>query len=107
MINLINLVSFLSHTCLSMLFVILLIVQLEKASGVVKWLKKQFNENLVLTNNVHEDFKNSNKCWICKKAYVEGDVKVRDNCHITVKYRDSAHSNCSIKVKLKFLSILK
>ena len=42
----------------------------------------------------------SSKCWICEKAYVEGDVKVRDHCHITVKYRDSAHSNCSIKVKL-------
>ena len=70
-------------------------------------IKKQFNENLVITKNDHKDFKNSNKCWICKKAYVEGDVNVRDNCHITVKYRDSAHINRSIKVKLKFLSILK
>ena len=70
-------------------------------------IKKQFNENLVITKNDHKDFKNSNKCWICKKAYIEGDVNVRNNCHITVKYRDSAHSNCSIKVKLKFLSILK
>ena len=70
-------------------------------------MKKQFNENLVITKNDHEDFKNSNKCWICKKTYVEGDVKVRDHCHITAKYGDSAHSNCSIKVKSKFLSILK
>ena len=70
-------------------------------------MKKQFNENLVITKNDHEDFKNSNKCWICEKAYVQGDVKVKDHCHITVKYRDSAHSNCSIKVKSKFLSILK
>ena len=70
-------------------------------------MKKQFNENLVITKNDHEDFKNSNKCWICEKAYVQGDVKVEDHCHITVKYRDSAHSNCSIKVKSKFLSILK
>ena len=70
-------------------------------------MKKQFNENLVITKNDHEDFKNSNKCWICEKAYVQGDVKVKDHCHITVKYRDSAHSNCSIKVKSKFLSVLK
>ena len=70
-------------------------------------MKKQFNENLVITKNDHEDFKNSNKCWICEKAYVEGDVKVRDHCHITVKYRDSAHSSCSIKIKSKLQSILK
>ena len=104
----INLVSFLSHTWLNMLFVMLLIIQLEKASALGREvIKKQFNENLVITKNDHEDFKNSNKCWICEKAYVEGDVKVRDHCHITVKYRDSAHSSCSIKIKSKFLSILK
>ena len=28
----------------------------------------------------------STKCWICNNAYVEGDVKVRDNCCITGKY---------------------
>ena len=58
-------------------------------------MKKQFNQNLVITKNDHEDFRNSNNCWICKKVYVEGDVKVRD-CHITVKYRNSALSNCNI-----------
>ena len=48
------LVSFLSHTWLNMLFVILLIIQLEKASPVVNWWKN--NENLVITKNDHEDF---------------------------------------------------
>ena len=28
------------------------------------------------------------------------DFKVRDHCHITGKYRDSAHRDCNIKVKL-------
>ena len=32
--------------------------------------------------------------------YVDGDVKVRDHCHIAGKYRGSAHRDCNIKVKL-------
>ena len=32
--------------------------------------------------------------------FVEGDVKVRYHFHITGKYRDSAHRNCNIKIKL-------
>ena len=28
--------------------------------------------------------------------YVDGDVKVRDHCHITEKYRGSAHGDCNI-----------
>ena len=39
-----------------------------------------------------EDLENSTKCQVSDYAYVEGDVKVRDSCHITGKYR-----NCIIK----------
>ena len=35
----------------------------------------------------NEDFENSSKCWICDNDYIDGDVKVRDHCHITGKYR--------------------
>ena len=38
--------------------------------------------------------------WICYNVYVHGDVKVRDHCHISEKYRGSAHEDCNIKVKL-------
>ena len=30
-----------------------------------------------MTERDHEDFNNSTKCWICKKAYEEGEVKVK------------------------------
>ena len=49
-------------------------------------LKEQFNKELVMTRKDNEDFKNSPKCWICDNTYVDGDVKVRDHCHITRKY---------------------
>ena len=45
----------------------------------------------MMTKKDNEDFKNSNKCWICEKPYVAGDVKVKDQCHITGKYRGSGH----------------
>ena len=49
-------------------------------------IKKQFNKELMMTRKDNEDFKNSTKCWICDNTYVDGDVKVRDHCHITRKY---------------------
>ena len=40
-------------------------------------MKKHFNKELVMTKEGHEDFENSNKCWVCDNVYVNGDVKVR------------------------------
>ena len=48
----------------------------------------------------NENFKKSTKCCICNNDYVDGDVKVRDHCHITGKYRSSAYRDCNINVKL-------
>ena len=53
-----------------------------------------------MTKENNEDFINSNKCWICEYDYVDNDVKERDHCHITGKYRDSTHKDCNINVKL-------
>ena len=63
-------------------------------------MKKLFNKELVMTKEDNEDFKNSTKCWICDDNYVDNDVKVRDHCHITGKYRGSTHRDCNINVKL-------
>ena len=38
-----------------------------------------------------EKFQLSNICWICDKLFDAGDNRVRDHCHITGKYRRSAH----------------
>ena len=63
-------------------------------------MKKYFNKELVMTKEDNEDFENFTKCWICDNDYVDGDVKVRYHCHITGKYRGSAHRDCNINVKL-------
>ena len=43
----------------------------------------------------NQDFKNSTKCWICDNTYADGDVKVKDHCHITGKYRRSVDRDCN------------
>ena len=52
-----------------------------------------------MTKKDNEDFRNSTKCRICDNESVDNDVKVRDHCHITGKYRDSAHRDCNINLK--------
>ena len=50
-------------------------------------VKKHFNKELMMTKEDDEDFENSTKCFIYDNTYVDGDVKVRDHCYITGKYR--------------------
>ena len=52
-----------------------------------------------MTKEDNENFKNYNKCWICDNYDID-DVKVRDHCHITGKYRGYAHRDCNINLKL-------
>ena len=53
-----------------------------------------------MTEKDNKDFENSTKYWINENAYFYGNVKVRDHCQITEKYRGSAHRDCDINVKL-------
>ena len=63
-------------------------------------MKKHFNKELVITKEYNENFENSTKYWVSDNDYIDGDVKVRDHCHVTGKYRSSAHRDCNINVKL-------
>ena len=53
-----------------------------------------------MTKEDNEDVKNSTKCWIWDNDYTDNDVKLRDHCHITGKYRSSVHRDCNINLKL-------
>ena len=66
-------------------------------SDVTKiFLEKQF----VMTKKDNEDFENSNKCCVWDNDYFGYNVKVRDLCHITGKYRGFANRDSNINVKL-------
>ena len=40
------------------------------------------------------------QCWICENDYIDNNIKVRDHCHITEKYKGSAHRDYNINVEL-------
>ena len=65
-----------------------------------KYFRNVMKKELIITKEDKEDFKNSTKRWICDNDYIDNDVKVRDHCHITGKYRGSAHRDCDINAKL-------
>ena len=54
-------------------------------------VRKNFNEPLVMTEDDEMRFKPMDKCDICNEKYTDKDVRVRDHCHITGKFRGSAH----------------
>ena len=54
-------------------------------------INKHFNKNFIMSAE-EERFQLTNSCWICDK--------VRDHCHMTIKYRGAAHWACNINLKL-------
>ena len=50
-------------------------------------------------------FKLIDKSHICGKKYTDKDVRVRDHCHITGKFRGSAHQECNLKLRITPASI--
>ena len=52
-----------------------------------------------MTEEVEEQYRNSNICRFCEKN-IESD-KVRDHCNLISKYRGLAHSICNINLTEK------
>ena len=64
-------------------------------------IKKHFNKPLVMTEDDEMCFKLMDKCHICGEKYTNKDVRVKDHCHITGKFRGSAHQECNLKLRIK------
>ena len=45
-----------------------------------------------------KNYQNSQNCWICNQKIIKD--KVRDHCHITGKFRGSAHKECNSKLRI-------
>ena len=54
----------------------------------------------MMTKKENESFKNSTTFWICDDIYIDGDLKLRDHCHVTEKYRGAAQRGCINNAKL-------
>ncbi|KYN38931.1 hypothetical protein ALC56_06691 [Trachymyrmex septentrionalis] len=62
--------------------------------------KMIFDKNVTMaefTSNVEwEKFRNATHYHICERPFEEGDLRVRDHCHLTGRYRGLAHSRCNL-----------
>ena len=65
----------------------------------------------VLTSNVpmHDlnteqwtTFHDATHCHICEEPFEASDVRVRDNCHLSGRFRGPAHSECNLNYKNAF-----
>ena len=65
-----------------------------------KWTKQvtdqYFKKKIIMTNE--GIYKNSHIFWICREELNTG--KVRDHCHITGNFREAAHNQCNLKLKM-------
>jgi len=74
---------------------------LDEVKDCKKGMKKSFNKPLRMTEKNEKEFEEAKKCYICEKKYTDKDKRVRDHCHITGKYRGSAHQDCNLKLKIE------
>jgi len=52
-----------------------------------------------MTHEDEKNFKQAKVCHICNKKYNKTDKRVRDHCHVTGKYRGSAHESCNLNFR--------
>ena len=74
---------------------------LDKVEYCKTVIKKHFNKPLVMTEVDEQHFKTMDRCHVCGEKYMDKVVCVRDHCHITGKFRGSAHQECNIKLRIK------
>ena len=75
----------------------------EEVKDCQKVISERAKKRLVMTVSDEKDFQNAEKCWICDRKYKpdEGEnIPVRDHCHMTGKYRGSAHRKCNLKLQI-------
>ena len=65
-----------------------------------KVVNDHFSKPLEMTDEDEESFQRAEECHICKIPYTRGEFGVRDHCHVTGKYRGSAHEGCNLNFKL-------
>lgn len=67
--------------------------------------KMKENKPMIFNNKRQIEFNNATKCFICGKDFQAGDVKVRDHCHFTGRYRGCAHQDCNLAFSMRYYKI--
>ena len=72
----------------------------EEVKNCQSIIRDNFNKPLKMTKKDEKAFTKAKRCHICEKKYTDDDVPVRDHCHVTGKYRGSAHQTCNLKLQI-------
>ena len=75
----------------------------EEVKDCQKVISQRAKRRLVMTASDEKDFQNAEKCWICDRKYKPDEkenIPVRDHCHMTGKYRGSAHRKCNLNIQI-------
>ena len=72
----------------------------EEVKNCQSIIRDNFNKPLKMTGEDEKAFKEATHFHICEKKYRVDDVPVRDHCHVTGKYRGSAHQTCNLKLQI-------
>ncbi|XP_077255143.1 uncharacterized protein LOC143893522 [Temnothorax americanus] len=62
-------------------------------------VKNILSDNIPMADFTRDEWKKFNSathCHVCEKPFEPDDVRVRDHCHLTGRYRGPAHSNCNL-----------
>lgn len=52
-----------------------------------------------LTAEECENFKNADRCHMCKKRFLSTEARVRDHCHRTIHFWGATHSSCNLNYR--------
>lgn len=76
---------------------------ISELKSISKLVGGMLSQNVPMENmslDEERDFHNlETVCSICHKPFTVNDVRARDHCHFTGKYRGPAHTNCNLNYK--------
>ena len=80
---------------------------LEEVEYSKKKMSKTHLKRTHLTKEHEGNFQMVDKFHICGKSFLEKEIRERDHCHVTCRYRDSAHKtfNASFQLTNKIIFI--
>ena len=65
---------------------------------------KNTKKDIVMTEDDEKDYRNNIICRFCEKEILSD--KVRDNCHLTCRYRRPAQNTCNINIRQKYSNFI-
>lgn len=55
---------------------------------------------MIWDDNTSQEFEEAKSCHICNEVFSTNDMKVRDHCHVSGKFRGAACNKCNLNLKL-------